>query len=473
MSSAKSIIAEKNNPGIRRSLILAGGGARLSYQAGVLIALEEEGLSFNHFDGTSGGIFNTAMLCSSIEPKEMATRWRRVNVNNFSSLMPVKSYFSKNTFAAFGSADGIINKVYPTLGIDVAKINANRNIDATFNVCNFSKKTIEVFNAGNVTLQHLVAGMSLPIFMPAVKINGDWFTDAVWIKDANIMEALKRNAKEIWLVWAIGNSHEFLNGSFNQYVQMIEISANGGLLLELEEINKINSEREGEGESGKVILHVIKPEFPLPLDPDLMLNKINVDELINRGYADAKSYLRNKSDRGVAPDYKASLMKEPGVSFNFRSLFNGRMEWNLKPTDFSFHINFNFRLINNELLPRAYASLSFDNNEYRISTFNNTVTVNTVENLLHYYGDFIFENETFHLQCKLRLNSEYDLLLGMEFKKCSCIISNEKLPKPVSFTLKQKAWWRIKNILFIHISTNSGWWRKLNEKFVILKRLYQ
>ncbi|MDP2113137.1 MAG: patatin-like phospholipase family protein, partial [Bacteroidota bacterium] len=392
MSSHKNIIAEVNASGIKRSLILAGGGARLAYQAGVIMALEEEGLSFSHFDGTSGGIFNTAMLSSGIEAKDMATRWRKVNVMHFSSLLPFKSYFSKKTFAAFGDADGMINKVYPTLGIDVAKMNANISIDATFNVCNFSKKTVEVLSNRNVTLQHLVAGMSLPIFMPAIEINGDWYTDAVWIKDANITEAIKRNMKEIWLVWAIGNSHEFLNGTFNQYVHMIEISANGGLLLELEQIEKLNSEKPS---AEKTILHVIKPEFPLPLDPDLMFNKINADELINLGYADAKSYLQQKSEQGVEPDYRASLMNEPGAVLVFRSLFSGKIDWEQKSTHFSLNLNFNFRSVNNELVLRAFASVSFDASSNRISTYNNKVTINQSGKILLFDCDFIFENEIF------------------------------------------------------------------------------
>jgi predicted acylesterase/phospholipase RssA len=469
MSSPKNIIAEVNSAGIKRSLILAGGGARLAYQAGVIKALEEEGFSFSHFDGTSGGIFNTAMLSSGIEAKDMATRWRKVNVMHFSSLLPFKSYFSKKTFAAFGDADGMINKVYPTLGIDVAKMNANTSIDATFNVCNFSKKTIEVFSNRNVTLQHLVAGMSLPIFMPAIKINGDWYTDAVWIKDANITEALKRNVKEIWLVWAIGNSHEFLNGTFNQYVHMIEISANGGLLLDLEQIEKLNSEKPS---AEKTILHVIKPEFPLPLDPDLMFNKINADELINRGYADAKSYLQQKTEQGVAPDYKASMMNEPGAILVFRSTFSGMIDWKNKQTDFSLNINFNFRSVHRELVLRAFASASLENSEYRISTYNNEVMINQTELILTFECDFVFEDQIQHLQCKLDLNSQYDLLLGMEFKKARCTITGKNLPKPISAVLKQNAWIRIKNIPFIHVSSSSGLFGKWKEKFRIMKEVY-
>ncbi len=469
MSSSKNIIAELNSTGIKRSLILAGGGARLAWQAGVINALEEEGLSFSHFDGTSGGIFNTAMLSSGIEAKDMAIRWRKVNVMNFSSLLPVKSYFSKNKFSAIGDADGIINKVYPTLGIDVAKMNSNAAIDATFNVCNFSKKSVEVFSNRNVTLQHLVAGMSLPIFMPAIKINGDWYTDAVWIKDANITEALKRNVKEIWLVWAIGNSHEYLNGTFNQYVHMIEISANGGLLIELEQIEKLNSERPDEE---KIILHVIKPEFPLPLDPDLMFNKINVDELINRGYADAKNYLQNKSEQGVEPDYRASLMNEPGAALIHRSLFSGEIEWKQTPMTFSLNVNFNFRSINNELILRAFASVSFGSSEHRISTCNNKLTINRAERTLKFECDFVFEDEIFHLNSQIDLISPYDLLLGLEFKKARCFITNSKLAKPILFLIIQKAWSRIRNVPFIHVSSSSGLLGKWKEKYKILNKIY-
>ncbi|MEX0882971.1 MAG: patatin-like phospholipase family protein, partial [Cyclobacteriaceae bacterium] len=60
------------NTDVKRSLILAGGGMRVAYQAGVLLALEEAGIEFTHVDGTSGGIFNVAMLASGLKPKEIA-----------------------------------------------------------------------------------------------------------------------------------------------------------------------------------------------------------------------------------------------------------------------------------------------------------------------------------------------------------------------------------------------------------------
>ena len=78
--------------GPRRSLILAGGGMRVAYQAGVVRALQEESLCFFHADGTSGGTINLAMLLSGLSPAEMGERWRTLNVKDFVSLMPLEKY---------------------------------------------------------------------------------------------------------------------------------------------------------------------------------------------------------------------------------------------------------------------------------------------------------------------------------------------------------------------------------------------
>ena len=65
-------LAAGDADGPRRSLVLAGGGIRVAYQAGVLVALEEAGLRFQHADGTSGGTFNLAMLLSGLTPGRSA-----------------------------------------------------------------------------------------------------------------------------------------------------------------------------------------------------------------------------------------------------------------------------------------------------------------------------------------------------------------------------------------------------------------
>lgn len=307
--------------GPSRSLILAGGGIRVAYQAGVIKALHESGLRFCHGDGTSGGTINLAMLLSGLSPMEMCVRWSSLNVADFVSFMPFHKYLNAADLMAMGDADGIVDKVFPHLGIDVTKINGASGMDGTFNVCNFSRKTNEVVPHRAIDLDLLVAGISLPIFMPPVIKDGTVYTDSVWIKDANCLEAVRRGAEEIWLVWCIGNTAEYKAGPFEQYVHMIEMSAAGGLSEEFDRIGEINDRiRAGDSRYGQqkpIVLHVIKPEFPLPLDPDLYLGRIDSATLIAMGYSDATAYLKIKNESGVGfvPEVIQMRDSEPGISF--------------------------------------------------------------------------------------------------------------------------------------------------------------
>jgi len=328
LSSAEgSAEGSERGSAVKRSLILAGGGIRVSYQAGVLRALEEEGLGFDHGDGTSGGIMNLGMLLSGLSPQEMCDRWRELEISGFISPMPLSSYIKTTDRMGMGDADGIVEKVFPSLGIDVAKINAAQGMEGTFNVCNYSSKTCEAISHRDVTLNLMVAGISLPIFMPPVAEGGSLYIDAVWIKDAHLMEAVRRGAEEIWLVWCIGNHSKYKPGFFNQYVHMIEMSANGALFEEFRQIRELNARIEkGDspyGQQQPIRLHVIKPLYPLPLDTDLYKRRINHATLIEMGYADAKRYLATREAQGIAFTPEATKMNEPTLGITFRETMSG------------------------------------------------------------------------------------------------------------------------------------------------------
>jgi predicted acylesterase/phospholipase RssA len=308
--------------GPKRALILAGGGMRVAYHAGALRALYEAGLRFNHVDGTSGGIINTAMVLSGLSAVEMCDRWRTLKVTDAFSPMPFSEYLKGKDMMAMCDADGVLNKMFPHLGIDIHRINAAEGMTGTFNVCNFTTKTNEAIEHTRVDLDFIVAGMSLPIFMPPVKKGDVWYTDSVWLKDANLIEAVKRGAEELWVLWIINNTPEYKTGFFNQYVHMIEMSANGSLIDEFERIQEINARiKQGESPFGlkrPVRLHLIKPSSPLPLDPDLYLNRITTAGLIDLGYADAKKYLSEVAPEGDPLQPETLMMQPqttPGVSF--------------------------------------------------------------------------------------------------------------------------------------------------------------
>lgn len=297
--------------GPRRSLLLAGGGIRVAYQAGVLLALNEAGLKFAHGDGTSGGTMNLAMVLSGIPPAEACSRWRTLNPLAFASPPAVRWLLRGPPYPALGSSEGIRRRVYPHLGIDVERIHAVQGIVGTFNVCDVAAKANLAVAHDEVDLDVLVAGVSLPIVSPSVRWRGRVLVDSVWIKDVNVAEAMRRGAEELWLVWCIGNHGVWRDGAFQQYVHMIELSANGSLQEELAAIDR------------PVRLHVIKPRVPLPLDPDFFFGRIDAATLIAMGYRDACAYLAHTPAGGLPLDGRATRMADPRPGIGFRERLAG------------------------------------------------------------------------------------------------------------------------------------------------------
>ncbi|MFF5785464.1 patatin-like phospholipase family protein [Streptomyces sp. NPDC012693] len=302
---------------MRRSLVLAGGGMRVAWQTGVVRALREHGVAFDHVDGTSGGIMTAGMLLSGQDPEEMGRRWSALRVRDFSSLLPLTDYL-KGPWAlpALGDAEGMVREVLPALGVDVGAIRASP-VAGTFNVADFVTKTCVAVPHTDIDLELMAAGMSLPLFVPPLRRGPRVWTDAVWIKDANVTEALRRGADEVWLVWCIGNTPYWGDGPLEQYVHMIEMSAGGALFAELDAAAAADR---------PFVLHVIKPRFPLPLDPEFLTGRISADTLVAMGYRDARDYLDTAAPSGVPKDPACTAMQDPPRGIRFRERMRGEAD---------------------------------------------------------------------------------------------------------------------------------------------------
>ena len=416
----------------KRSLILAGGGMRVAYQAGVLVALEESGIQFSHVDGTSGGIFNTAMLASGLEPKTMAERWRSLKIKNFISGRKFMDYLKPFSMTGYADADNIRNKVFPHLGIDLPTIQANPSFHASFNVCNFSDKTVEAISNKVVAADHLIAGVSLPLMMPALQIGQDWYIDAVWIKDAHLMEAVRQGSEELWLVWAIGNSPVYRPGAFNQYVHMIEMSANGALLEEFQQIKLINQMiNNGKSEFPQqkpIRLFVIKSPEPLPLDPDLFFNKINARELINMGYEHTKNRLAEHPLSPTPMDSEATKNIDLGSVLSFRATFTGRLTWDNFSTKVIYYTYFRFGGLDGKSQLNIYSSIFLSHISHEIIAYGHSF--HAIKNkhswLLTVTSKLLIEEKEQILISVFRLHSPIDFLMGLEMKRCHISIANEE-----------------------------------------------
>ena len=121
----------------RRSLILAGGGTKVAFQAGVLqVWLDEAGLTFQHADGASGGVFNLAMWAQGMTGRQIADNWR-----NYQPLGAVEPNTRGLMFLPAASSvfklDRFRKNVLGRWGLDWPAIRGTSR-DATFNLYDFS-----------------------------------------------------------------------------------------------------------------------------------------------------------------------------------------------------------------------------------------------------------------------------------------------------------------------------------------------
>ena len=226
----------------KRSLVLSGGGMRVSYQSGVLKALAEEGLRFFHGDGTSGGGMTLAMLLSGLTPDEMCERWRTLRVKDFVTFMPFANYLDvERHHGARQRRRDRRARCSRTLAST-----SRRSTRAAGMLRNLQR--VQLHAQGQRSVPSRCRSTSICSW-PACRFRSSCrrcsagrfiYTDSAWIRDANPMEAVRQGADEIWIVWTLGNSPEYRAGVFRQYIQMLEMSANGALFEDFERIAEVN-----------------------------------------------------------------------------------------------------------------------------------------------------------------------------------------------------------------------------------------
>lgn len=281
-----------SNGNKKRSLILAGGGIKVSFQAGVLqVWLDEAGLTFDHVDGASGGVFNLAMMCQGMSGMQIANNWRHLNPKagisfnpaNFLNLLYAESLFTLDAYR---------NHVFPEWGLDWNKIRAS-NLNATFNVFNFSDKTLDIIEPKNMSEDLLCACVSLPMWFPPVRINGKTYIDAVFLTDANIEEAIRRGADEVWVIWTVSDKDEWHSGFVATYFQIIETTADGHYKAILKRIAD-NNETIAAGKAGEFGRHIEVKELKADVALHYLIDfsQDRLAEVVNLGVLRAREWCK-------------------------------------------------------------------------------------------------------------------------------------------------------------------------------------
>lgn len=310
-------------PRTKRSLILAGGGIKVAFQAGVLqVWLDEAGLVFDHVDGASGGSFNLAMMCQGMSGTEIADAWRRteplagvsVNVRQLARLAYAESLFTLDAYR---------RNVFPEWGLDWQKIRSS-SLDATFNVFNVTRQMLEVLPPARMSEDFLAACVSLPMWFPPVRIDGDTYIDPVYVTDANLEEAIDRGSDEIWVVWTVSERGEWRPGFVAEYFQIIEAAANGTFRRTVDRVERNNAAIASglPGEFGRHIeLHILRAEVPLHYLINFSRDRLR--EAVNRGAETARSWCAERKIPLVGP--LPQPLRETPVSLRFTEDMRGRV----------------------------------------------------------------------------------------------------------------------------------------------------
>jgi predicted patatin/cPLA2 family phospholipase len=250
---------------VKRSLMLAGGGLKIAFQAGVLqVLLDEAGIEFDHGDGVSAASFNLAMWVQGFTGTQIADNWRRfrpfaaVDVNwlQLLKLFYAESFFELSPFR---------KKFFREWRLDFEKIRASPRA-ATFNVYNFSKQTLRPVNPNQLTEDLLIATASLPVWFPPVIIGGDTYIDAVFNTATNLEEAIRRGADELWVIWTTSQRGEWRKGFVGNFFGIFEATTNHAYKQVLARIDANNAAiaRGAPGEFGRTLtVREIKSEVAL------------------------------------------------------------------------------------------------------------------------------------------------------------------------------------------------------------------
>lgn len=244
---------------------MAGGGTKVAFQAGVLqVWLDEAGIEFDHADGASGGVFNLAMWCQGMTGTEIADAWRRMRP--LRGVQPAVGDWLKLPYArSLFRLDRFRRNVFREWGLDWHAIRATER-EATFNLYDFTHHEQVVRTPDRMTEDLLVSAVSLPMWFPPVSAEGSTWIDAVFATDANLEEAIRRGADELWVVWTVSERGEWNHGFVAQYFQMIEAMANSQLRAVRRRIDA-NNEAIAAGRPGEfgrpITVRMLSGEVPL------------------------------------------------------------------------------------------------------------------------------------------------------------------------------------------------------------------
>lgn len=197
-------------------LALGGGGARGSYQIGVLRALEEAGILHNieHISGTSIGAINTLMVMAKLSYERMIEIWEMIHNSDIYGHKLEKLKFDKiGLFSLKEMYDKLCEQV--SLSeireskiqgyVTAARIKKGSMIDQVL----LHRMEKEVFHLNDVDDPHkaVLASASIPVLFGSTEIDDQFYVDGGTVDNCPIRPLIEQGCDIIIAVPIDGRFH--------------------------------------------------------------------------------------------------------------------------------------------------------------------------------------------------------------------------------------------------------------------------
>lgn len=195
---------------MKRALVLSGGGSRGAFECGAInYLINNAGLNFHNFFGSSVGSLNAAVLAQGANYSELVEYSQQLQ-NLWLGIRSDKDIYRKNRFRLLklyknSLLDPIgLRKIIQT-NINPDKLISNRN--SLLQMATVAIESGKLFLVGNSNvrnasdlLDYILASASIPLLFPAVEINQQHWYDGGLRDVTPLSAAFETDVQEIYVI---------------------------------------------------------------------------------------------------------------------------------------------------------------------------------------------------------------------------------------------------------------------------------
>ncbi len=185
---------------MKKALILAGGGGRGAYQAGVWQYLTARSWRPDLICGTSIGAVNAAAIGSGLDADQIVHLWykygrRRVYRLAFRRFLT--GMLTRRRYEPMMDTAPMVKMLNEIINFDTL---AQNPIKIVITAINMATAELKYFTNRQITIDHLLASSAMPMLFPARLIAGQPYWDGGVMANVPVAPALEAGATEIIVV---------------------------------------------------------------------------------------------------------------------------------------------------------------------------------------------------------------------------------------------------------------------------------